>query len=156
MVLADSRRQFMDAVFRMKRAVPCCMPSNSLQPSEFVVLWQAATGCVSDCGGFNVAEVQQVLHISRPAVSQTLNSLEKKGYIVRSIDSGDRRKILVTVTMDGKEELEDILKSQNAALERVYEQLGEERIQEFIQLANQVIDILEQFDTARADNNRKV
>ena len=63
---------------------------------------------------------------------------------------------MVTVTMDGKEELEDILKSQNAALERVYEQLGEERIQEFIQLANQVIDILEQFDTAQADNNRKV
>lgn len=49
-----------------------------------------------------VSDIQSNLYITKPAVSQMLNTLEKKGYVIREIDKSDRRKIAVALTSEGQ------------------------------------------------------
>lgn len=142
-MISDSMDQFLQTMLRMKKGTACFPNTVRLQYSEIAVMYRAFVGCPLDRKGFTVSEIQQSLHISKPAVSQTLNSLEKKGYIVRSIDSGDRRKITVTLTGNGKVELDDAMECQNRILTKVFEEFGEESIMQFTQLANRLMDILE-------------
>jgi DNA-binding MarR family transcriptional regulator len=75
-----------------------------IQMNELAILQSIARCCCEDsCGmNLNVPEIQQRLHISKPAVSYILNTLEKKKYITREIDPRDRRKISINVTVEGK------------------------------------------------------
>ena len=58
-------------------------------------------GIVPPTINLDVPDIQAILHISRPAVSYILNSLEKKDYIFRKISPDDRRKIAITATDAG-------------------------------------------------------
>ena len=44
------------------------------------------------------------MNVSSARIAQTLNNMEKKGWITRRIDSGDRRKIIVSLTAEGRME----------------------------------------------------
>ena len=149
-MIPGSMEQFMAAMLRMKKAAACFTPTDNLQFSEIVIMYKASTGCGLEGGGFSASEIQRVIHITKPAVSQSLNNLEKKGFIVRSIDRTDRRKIIVTLTPEGEAELQDAMQCQNAAMEKVYTQFGEENIRQLVLLVNRLMDILEELDI---DNN---
>lgn len=148
----ESKEQFLAAIFRMKKAVTCFPQSSGLQSSELAVLCQASVGCTREEKGYTVSEIQQSLHISKPAVSQVLNSLERKQYIVRAMDVADRRKITVTITSTGEERLRDAMMRRNEILDEVFRQFGEERILLFIRSANQLMDIFDAINKERERN----
>lgn len=145
-MISGPRAQFLAAVFRMKKGAACFPPSVGMQSSELAVMYKASVGCTRSPKGYTVSEIQQSLHISKPAVSQILNNLESKGYIIRSIASGDRRKIVVTLTREGEAELRCAMRCQDEALEKVFEQFGDENIRLFIDLTNRLMDILEELN----------
>lgn len=137
------KEQLTGAIIRFKRADNCLSFQTRLQISELAVMGRAYGSCTYPEKGMCVSEIQQTLHVSKPAVSQILNSLEKKGYIVRAIDPADRRKITVTVTASGEAELEDCQKCYSELLDRVLEQLGLENAKILIDQLNRLMDILE-------------
>lgn len=139
----ESKERFLFALLRVKKATACLSQTAGLQSSELAVMYKAYAGCHSREKGFTVSQIQQSLHISKPAVSQILNGLEKKAYIVRSIDAGDRRKITVTLTVDGEAELREAIRCQDEALEEFFARFGEENIQLFIELVDRLTDALE-------------
>lgn len=143
---SESREQFLAAMTLIKKASICFPSTVSLQLSEIAVMYRASERCDASKAGFTVSEIQRSLHISKPAVSQILNNLEKNGFIVRSIDSGDRRKITVTLTEDGKSELKHAVRCQDEALEQVFERFGEDNVRMFIKLVNRLVDILEEIN----------
>ncbi len=53
--------------------------------------------------GKTMSEIAGELTVTHGAVSQTARRLEKKGYILRRQDAGDRRQIVVVLTDKGKE-----------------------------------------------------
>ena len=51
----------------------------------------------------NVSELAEGLHVSMQSISRTLKSLENKGYIVREVDSDNRRNTLIKLSKKGNE-----------------------------------------------------
>ena len=51
----------------------------------------------------NVSELAEGLHVSMQSISITLKSLENKGYIVREVDSDNRRNTLIKLSKKGNE-----------------------------------------------------
>ncbi len=47
--------------------------------------------------------------LSRPAMSGVLDTLERRGFVVRQIDPGDRRRILAEITADGRAVMSRVL-----------------------------------------------
>lgn len=137
------REQFIFVTMNFKRIDICPMSADSLQQSELAVMARAAEGCMGSCRGISVSDIQQNLHISKPAVSQTLNNLEKKRYIVRTIDPDDRRKIMVTLTPMGEEALARAKCFYEDNLDCLLEQFGTDNVKTLVSLINRLMDILD-------------
>ena len=142
---------FISASFRFKK-VDACYPSACRIPlSEWVVMDKITNGCICTSSRLNVSEIQTCMHLSRPAISQILNSLEKKGYIIRDIDLNDRRKIYVTATPRGSEVLKRTRTSYEQVLQEVVTRFGEDEMFRLIESLNRLVDIYELIDQERSD-----
>lgn len=129
---------------RFKRIDICPLESECLQPSELAVMAKASSCCGCGERGVCVSEIQRNLHISKPAVSQTLNSLEKKGYVTRAIDPVDRRKITVLLTQEGEKALSLAKRRYMESLDGVLDRFGSENVKNLLYLVNGLMDILEE------------
>ena len=90
------------------------------------------------------AEIHEKLHVSKAALSQTLNALEKKEYVERCVNPQDRRKVLVTLTPSGKKMMDDSHAYVDRVFSQVIERVGEDKIRELIGLFETVIAISEE------------
>ncbi len=80
------------------------------------------------------SEISNELGISTARVAATLNSLEKKGLITRRIDLEDRRRILVEVTPEGKEQVDKHFQMIMDKTANMLRYLGEEDAKELIRI----------------------
>lgn len=136
--------QFIDLVARFRRIDICPVPAAHLQASELAVMVRASARYVPADGCASVSEIHQTLYVSKAAVSQTLNALERKGYIARTIDPSDRRKIMVTVTAAGGAALEEASRAYDDRLDMVLDQFGLENTRAFIRLTERLMRILDE------------
>ncbi|HIT90431.1 MAG TPA: MarR family transcriptional regulator [Candidatus Merdenecus merdavium] len=143
--MGDSLKdRFISASFRFKK-VDACFPTECTIPiGEWVVMEQIVEGCVCSSKHMKVSEIKTCIPLSKPAVSQILNSLEKKGYIIRNIDRTDRRKIAVTTTPEGTAILNETRTSYDEVLMEIVNQFGKEEMINLIEYLNRLVDIYEQ------------
>ena len=92
----------------------------------------------------NVNGICEMLHITKPAVTYMLNSFEKNGYITRSIDANDRRRIDIKPTGKGKELVKTHRKSYDSFLTTILTRFGESNTKDYIRLFNRFADILDE------------
>lgn len=140
------KEQFFEMIMRFKKIDFCVSSEAQLQPSEMAVMVRASSRCLYSGDGVCVSEIHEALYISKAAVSQTLNALEKKGYILRQIDPVDRRKIVVTITAMGEAELDRTMRIYNDALDAVLDQLGHENAEQLIDLIGRLMDIMNEIN----------
>lgn len=138
----ELKEQLVLSIIRVKRADSYF--SSRLQTTEMVVMFKASEGCLCD-SGMCVSDIHEAMHISKPAVSQILNNLEKRGLINRTIDRNDRRKISVTLTPEGDNELRESMDHYEKMLDAVVNAMGREDAEVLVKQINRLMDILEQF-----------
>lgn len=88
--------------------------------------------------------LSEKLDISKPAVSQVINTLEKKGWVQREIDSNDKRIYCLSLTENGRNKLSDIYKKFSDSAGRVLSMLDEKDIENLIDITGKISKILEQ------------
>lgn len=74
-------------------------------------------------GGSSPIQIAQQLRITQSAVSQLLNTLEKKEWIRRSINPNNRRELHVELSEKAKTYLENMRKVELAIIEKYYSAL---------------------------------
>lgn len=87
-------------------------------------------------------ELSEQINVTSARIASILNSLENKKYIQRNASDTDKRKILVTVTEEGKANVEEAKNKVINKISSVFEQLGEEDTKEYIRLVSKINDIL--------------
>ncbi|NLW78366.1 MAG: MarR family transcriptional regulator [Ruminococcaceae bacterium] len=133
----------MTAMFRFRKVGITFSADCAFQFVELSVMKRITASCPAEGKNLNVSEIQDTLHISKSAVSQTLSSLEKKGYITREIDKNDRRKIAVAATPEGKRVLREALCSYDRLLSAMVERYGAENLDQLIEKVNELSDVYE-------------
>ncbi len=89
----------------------------------------------------DIADIKEYLSISKGAVSQKLSSLEKKGYIQRTINENNRRNLIITLTPKGKTLMKNHYSKFSNKLEKIVNRLGQDNVREIIQLVNKMTEI---------------
>ncbi len=96
---------------------------------------------ISKSGGTAIpSDISAYTGVSTARVAATLKSLERKGLIIREIDSEDRRKVQITITEAGKADVE---MNYNMLLNRTIEMLsflGEKDANDFIRIKKRLAE----------------
>jgi DNA-binding MarR family transcriptional regulator len=141
------REELIYTLMRFKQAAKPLPMGGDLRSAEIITLrYFAVSNCHKENRSQEASDVQHlrhILHISKPAVSQMLNGLEKKGYITRQIDANDRRRIEVAVTQSGMVVLEEAKIEVDLMMDRLIQRFGIEDMRQLIALLNRLVDTSE-------------
>ena len=134
--------EFMKAAHRLKKDRMEFL-FEEISQREFMMLERIIGHESTPDKGIFVSELAQLLHVSTPAVSRMLKSLEDKKLIQRTVDSADRRNTMIFVTPFGFE----VLEKQEAILDQmmgsVVRKMGYEKMEQLISLWNCLADHIE-------------
>jgi DNA-binding MarR family transcriptional regulator len=153
--------QFLKAIHRFKHAVMAYPGDLGIHAGEMMVLRKLAAvhGCAlqnnAAANRVYVSDLHASLSVSRPAISQILNTLEKKGYVKREIDAKDRRKIAVTLTPLGHEVVWDIKKQLGGMMDELIKRYGEEDMRMLVQMLSRLTDVYRQMQEEMSLNEER-
>jgi DNA-binding MarR family transcriptional regulator len=91
-----------------------------------------------------VSDIKYFVGVTKPAISQSLNLLEDKGYIKRNIAAGDRRSIALTITDKGHNVLNEHIDRMNIFLDRLIEKFGPENMKTMVSLFSQMAEVIDE------------
>ncbi len=133
---SDLREQFFTSIVHFRKLEATLSSECEMQMNEMAILHSIAGTCCRECPCMNldVPKIQQKLHISKPAISYILNTLEKKNYITREIDPKDRRKVSISATPEGRAAAEQSMKKYDEIWDEILERFGEDNMKNLIEL----------------------
>lgn len=88
-------------------------------------------------------DLQEFFHISKAAISEGIQSMEKKGLIQRIPSKIDARKNKIELTEMGKESLMEIERIKEEANKEILKEFKEEEIENFIKIIHKMKKIIE-------------
>lgn len=110
-----------------------------IKPSEFLLLHILLEHGHDTSAGMKVTELSEKLQITPSAVTHTINSLEKGGFIERLAAPNDRRIVLVRATDKSKEIMKGLYAERVEFIEGLVTYLGEQDSKEFIRLFSKAL-----------------
>lgn len=131
-------RDFQRALMRFKhtRYIPTPV-SDALTPAEAHVIM--GIGRFADSGERpRPRDIGRILHLSASALSQTLGSLEKKGYITRERGECDARHVEIGLTQTGRAYVDAEIDRFHTSMREMRDYLGEDDLREFARILNKV------------------
>ena len=108
---------------------------NQLTAKQVFILELIRTGITSS------TELAQHLQVSTSAISQLLNKLENQGYVERTINPENRRKIEITLAAKSVQYFEQITQLEKEINENIYGQLPQEDLEALSIILKKLITI---------------
>lgn len=109
----------------------------SLSPAHLALLrWLDRSGPIS------VSATAQFADVSQSAITQAAQKLETKGYITRTRDQEDQRVVWISLTDEGRLQVEAFKKLQRNRLQAILKPLDEQQQQAFLNILSNVTDAL--------------
>lgn len=87
-------------------------------------------------------EIGSEMNVSSARIAQTLNSIEKKGWITRQIDPDDRRRIIVKLMPEGKTEAEKQQQKLMDDAAKILDLLGEHDAKEYVRIMGKLAEVI--------------
>lgn len=102
-------------------------------------------GCLNaGADGRTAGELSTLLDLSTARIAAMLNNLERKGAITRARDMADRRRVVVRLTEQGRNEVQTSFNEAVACLSEVYRRMGEADTRELLRLSDRAGEIAQQ------------
>lgn len=98
------------------------------------------------------SELAEKAGISTPRMTAIVSSLEKKGYIVREIDDGDRRRIHIRLTEKGAKQANDLYQEALEHTTDFMKYLGEEDTRNLLRIAEKSKEYFQKMKEAEKIN----
>ena len=146
----ELQNELVQAMFRLKKMMNRGLGRDTnninITMSEFILMREVAENTKDVYNPSALTEVREYLSVSKDAVSQMLNSLEKRGYILREIDPNNRRNIIVILTDEGRTAFEKRNQEFYDRFEMVIRGIGEKDVSQFIEMINKMSDAMGNFE----------
>ncbi|PYC85383.1 MarR family transcriptional regulator [Streptomyces tateyamensis] len=113
--------QLRSSVMRLARRLRHQHVEQSLSPTEMGVL-----GTLARCGSATPGELARREHVQPPSMTRIIAMLEEKGLVRRESHPQDRRQVVVSMTEQAAEILDESRRRRNAWLAELAAQLTEE------------------------------
>lgn len=123
---------------------------ENLKPSEFRVLHSVKHSFIdNDEDGLMVSQISDQLSMARPTITQLVNSLEKKGFLVKMPDDCDKRVVRIHLSDKGKDLAKKGAEDFYQRFDGLTNKLGDKKSAELTDLLKEV------FEYFKETENRK-
>lgn len=126
------------------------MPLN-VSHTDFHTMSYIVKSTQSNTHGVTIGELAKALQISAPAVSRAISSLEKRGYVKRTVDLNNRRSVTVTPTENGILAINEDKVFFERITKNISQKLGDEKLETLEILLNQLYKTV--YDTIEEERN---
>ena len=106
------------ATFRLARRLRSERAVDSMSDGQFAVL-----AALKVHGPHTLGELADRERVSAPSMNRTVNALEESGYLSRTADADDRRKVNIQLTDAGLAVVEETVRRRDSWLEHALEEL---------------------------------
>jgi len=140
------KEKLLEALHSLKRTQTWLSPLGGVSRGEYITLhmiYHLSKNADENESGTKITDLSKAVQMSRPAVSQMLNCLEKKGLIERMMAKTDRRVVYAKLTQAGEEQLEKAHYQFHSWFDEIVEELGAEDTAELVRLINKLHAITE-------------
>lgn len=128
-------QEYLETMYYMRKINSHKEIHDSVHGENFVLLF------ISQRGGKVIpSDISNEMGISTARVAAALNSLEKKGLIIRRIDAEDRRRILIDLTDSGMEQVKNHYSMVLSMVKNMLQFLGEKDAKEFIRIMKRLAE----------------
>ena len=100
------------ATFRQARRLRSQRAVDTMSDAQFAVL-----AALSVHGQHTLGELADRERVSAPSMNRTVNGLEESGYLTRTTDADDRRKVNIALTDAGRAVVEETVRRRDSWLE---------------------------------------
>ncbi|KRA24597.1 MarR family transcriptional regulator [Microbacterium sp. Root61] len=100
------------ATFRLARRLRAQRAVDSMSDGQFAVLAN-----LNMTGPLTLGELAERERVTAPSMNRTVNCLEESGYLTRTPDESDRRKVNIDLTESGRAVVEETVRRRDAWLE---------------------------------------
>lgn len=130
--------RFFTAIGEMRRYLMQSKPFLGITHSEMTILHMIDI-CDRRGARASTTWLSSRLGLTKSTVSQTLNSMEEKGWIRRGIDPDNRRQTLIDLTEAGKEKMEEVFQEGKVRIGKILETMGREDAERFIEMTEKFL-----------------
>lgn len=116
--LAADASDFRMATFRLARRLRSQRAVDTMSDGQFAVL-----AGLSAHGPHTLSELADRERVSPPSMNRTVNCLEESGYLTRTPDDGDRRKVNIALTDAGRDVVAETVRRRDSWLEHAFADL---------------------------------
>lgn len=116
--LAHAASDFRMATFRLARRLRSQRAVDTMSDGQFAVL-----AALKVHGPHTLGELAERERVSAPSMNRTVNCLEELGYLTRTPDENDRRKVVIDLTGSGREVVVETVRRRDSWLEHAFEDL---------------------------------
>lgn len=110
------------ATFRLARRLRAERAVDSMSDGQFAVL-----AALKIHGPHTLGELAERERVTAPSMNRTVNFLEESGYLTRTSDELDRRKVIITVSDAGRAVVDETVRRRDSWLERALDELTPEQ-----------------------------
>jgi DNA-binding MarR family transcriptional regulator len=110
--LSAAASQLRIATFRLARRMRTQRAVDSMSDGQFAVL-----AALFVHGPHTLGELAERERVSAPSMNRTVNCLQEPGYITRSADESDGRKVVISLTDQGRAVVDETARRRDAWVE---------------------------------------
>lgn len=119
---AAEASDFRMATFRLARRLRSQRAIDTMSDGQFAVL-----AALSVHGPHTLGELADRERVSPPSMNRTVNCLEESGYLSRTPDEDDRRKVNIALTDAGRDVVDETVRRRDSWLEKAIAALSPEQ-----------------------------
>ena len=119
--LSPAAAQLRIATFRLARRLRTQRAVDSMSDGQFAVL-----AALRVHGPHTLGELADRERVSAPSMNRTVNCLQESGYITRSADETDGRKVVISLTDSGRGVVDETARRRDAWVEAAPAELSAE------------------------------
>ncbi len=110
------------STFRLARRLRSQRAVDTMSDGQFAVL-----AALSVHGQHTLGELADRERVSAPSMNRTVNGLEESGYLTRTADADDRRKVNIALTDTGRAVVDETVRRRDSWLEQALSELTDEQ-----------------------------
>jgi DNA-binding MarR family transcriptional regulator len=106
------------ATFRLARRLRSQRAVDTMSDAQFAVL-----AALTVHGPHTLGDLAELERVSAPSMNRTVNGLEESGYVTRTPDENDRRKVNIALTDAGRDVVDETVRRRDSWLEEALQSL---------------------------------